>query len=140
MSKQEDVMAILRLYELRRDPLMREARKWYVTEFKPESAMDIVQLMMAGAEDSARYRMVTSYWDMACSFVNNGAIDEKLFSEANGEYLVVYARIESYIPEVREMFSEPDYLLHLEQFVKRIPNAAQKIETRKRLLERWQTA
>ena len=140
MSKQEDVMAILRLYELRRDPAMREARTWFVTEFKPESAMDIVQLMVGGADGSAKYRMVTSYWDMACSFVNNGAIDEKLFSDANGEHIIVYANIEPHLAEVREMFREPDYLLHLEQFVKRSPNAAQKLESRKRLLERWQTA
>lgn len=30
-------------------------------------------------KDSAYYRMVVSYWDMAASFVNHGVIDEEMF-------------------------------------------------------------
>ncbi|MFN7931217.1 MAG: hypothetical protein U0Y68_25470 [Blastocatellia bacterium] len=41
-SKQSDVMAILKLYELRREEQMRRARKWFFTEFNPTSAADIV--------------------------------------------------------------------------------------------------
>jgi len=78
-TKQQDVGLLLKLYELRRDEMMRRARNWYVTEFQPESAKDIVKLMVSGQEQSAYYRMVTSYWDMAASFVNNGGIDEKMF-------------------------------------------------------------
>ena len=48
MSKQDDTMAILKLYELRRDPEMRAARQWYFSEFAPKSAMDIVNLYRDG--------------------------------------------------------------------------------------------
>lgn len=81
-NKQADVLAILKLYELRRDEEMRRARQWYFTEFNPTSAGDIAKLVISGEKESAYYRAVTSYWNMACSFVLNGAIDEKLFADA----------------------------------------------------------
>jgi hypothetical protein len=140
MDLKQDVGSVLKLYELRRDEEMRRARKWYFTEFNPTSAGDIVKLMLGGMQSSAYYRMVTSYWDMAASLVNNGGIDEKLFLEANTEHLGVFARLEPYIAEVRATFGEPDYLAHLERLVLRVPNAKQILENRRRLFARWAQA
>lgn len=136
-DKKQDVQAILKLYELRRDEMMRAARAWYFTEFQPTSAADIVTLMLSGQQQSAHYRMVTSYWDMAASFVNNGGIDEKMFLDANTEHVVVYAKIEPFIAEVREIFREKTYLAHLEELVMKIPHAKEIVESRKRLLSAW---
>ena len=61
MDKQSDVMAILKLYELRRDEEMRSARKWYFSEFAPQNVMDILKLYRGGERASAYFRMVTSY-------------------------------------------------------------------------------
>lgn len=136
-TKQKDIELLLKLYELRRDPELRQARAWYVTEFNPQSAEDIVRLTLSGQQESAYYRMVTSYWDMAASFVNNGGIDEKLFLEANTEHMIVFARIEPFVAQVREMYGEPDYLRHLETLVMKVPNARHILENRRRLLSRW---
>lgn len=137
MDLKQDVGSVLKLYELRRDEEMRRARRWYFAEFNPTGAGDIVKLMLSGMQSSAYYRMVTSYWDMAASLVNNGGIDEKLFLEANTEHLGVFARLEPYIAEVRATFGEPDYLAHLERLVMRAPNAKQILENRRRLFARW---
>lgn len=139
-SKQQDVMALLKLYELRREDKMRAARAWYCTEFQPTSAADIAQLMLSGQAQSAYYRMITSYWDMASSFVNNGGIDEKMFSDANGEHEAVFCKLEPFIAEVREMFGEGNYLLHLETLVMKKPNAKQLLESRRSLFARWAKA
>ncbi len=72
MSKQEDANLILKLYDLRREPVMREARNWFFT-FNPTSAADYMETMFG--DHSGHARMVISYWDMAASLVNNGAID-----------------------------------------------------------------
>jgi hypothetical protein len=136
-TKQQDVGLILKLYELRRDETLRRARNWYVTEFQPESAKDVIRLMLSGQEQSAYYRMVTSYWDMAASLVNNGGIDEKMFLEANTEHIGIFARIEPFIAEVREAFGEADYLIHLERLVMKIPNAKEVMANRRKLFERW---
>lgn len=131
---------MLKLYELRRDEQLRAARKWYFTEFAPTSAMDIVALYRGGERASANFRMITSYWDMAASFVLNGGIDQKIFVDSGTEYIFVYAKIADFLPEVREVFREPDFLIHLENLVRSLPDAEQKIASRRRLGELWKTA
>ncbi len=136
-DKQQDTLAIIELYALRRDEAMRRARAWYFTEFNPESAADIVKLMLSGQQPSAAYRMVTSYWDMAASLVNNGGIDEQMFLEANTEHIGIFARVEPFIAEVREVFGEQNYLAHLETLVLKIPNAREIMDNRRKLFARW---
>ena len=137
MSKQEDTMAILKLYELRRDPEMRAARQWYFSEFAPTSAMDIVNLYRDGERASANFRMVASFWDTAASLVLNGGIDRKMFLDANTEHTFVYAKIADFLPEVREIFREPDFLIHIEQLVRSLPDFEAKMASRKRLIAIW---
>ncbi len=137
MEKQTDVMAILKLYELRRDPEMRAARQWYFSSFAPQSAIDIVALFRGGERASANFRMVTSYWDMASSFVLNGAIDEKMFFDSGTEHIFVYVKIQPFLAEIRQMFQEPDFLLNLETLAQKVPNIEAKLESRRRLSALW---
>lgn len=136
-DKQQDTLAILKLYELRRDEKMREARKWYMTEFRPQSALDIVKLLISGADESANFRMITSYWDMAASLVNNGGIDSKLFLDANTEHIAVYSKLQPFLAEVRQIINEDDYYINLEKLVTSIPNIDERLEKRRQLFERW---
>jgi hypothetical protein len=136
-TKPLDVLAILKLYELRGEALMREARAWFFAEFAPGSGKEIVRLMLSGQRQSAFYRMVTSHWDVAASFVINGGIDERLFLEGNTEHVVVYAKLQPFLAEVREAIGEPDYLANLERLVLKVPDIEGKLENRRRLLERW---
>jgi hypothetical protein len=137
MDKQTDVMAILKLYELRRDEKMRQSRAWYFSEFAPQTAMDIIQLYRDGERASANFRMITSYWDMASSFVLNGGIDEKMFLDAGTEHIFVYAKVQPFLAEIRQLFGEPEFLLNLETLALRVPNIEAKLETRKRLISVW---
>src|SRR5688572_10013729 len=121
---------ILKLYELRREDTMRKARMWFIT-FNPDTADDIGNVLRG--EHSAYFRMVTSFWDMAASFVNNGAIDEKMFNDANGEHIVVFAKMEPVLAEHRTRLGQPHYLAQLEQLVMRVPNAKERLaSTRER--------
>ena len=137
MDKQNDAIAILKLYELRREERMRQARAWFFSDFAPKSAMDIIKLYRDGEQASAHFRTVVSYWDMAAALVLNGAIDEKTFNDANGEHIFVYAKIAPFLPEIRQLFNEPEFFGHLETLVLRIPNIETKIENRKRLFALW---
>ena len=121
-DKQKSAELILQLYELRREPVMRQARQWFAS-FNPESAQDVMKA--ASGEHSAYYRMVTTYWDMACSLVNHGAIDEEMFNDANGEHNFIFAKIQPFIEEIRATVG-PKYLPHLQKVVMRQPD----IETR----------
>ena len=124
MSKQQDADLILKLYDLRREATMREARNWMFT-FNPTSVQDVIEVLLG--EHSGHYRMVISYWDMAAAMVNNGAIDEQLFNETNGEHLFVYSKIQPVIEETRTLFGNPDFLRNLETLVKRIPDSEKKL-------------
>ena len=138
MSKAESADLILKLYELRREPAMREARKWMITFF-PESAADIMQAMIS-QETSAYYRMVTSYWDMAASLVNHEAIDEEMFNSANGEHFIVFSKIEPYLAELREMVGSPKMFLNLETLIMRQPSAKEMLAGRREMMKRMAAA
>jgi hypothetical protein len=129
-SAYESADLLLKLYDLRREPTMRQARTWFVT-FNPNSAAEIGAAMRG--EHSAYFRMVASFWDMAAAMVLNGAIDEKMFNDANGEQIAVFAKVEPFIAEFRTMIGLPQYLSSLEQLVMRIPNAKERLaSTRER--------
>ena len=139
MSKHHDAELILKLYELRREPVMREARNWFFT-FNPQKPEDFLDAVTS--DKSNYYRMVISYWDMAASFVNNGAIDAQMFNDANGEHLFVYSKIEPFLEDLRRETGNPDFLAHLEKVVKGIPNYEQKITALRarigKIIEIWQ--
>jgi hypothetical protein len=120
-SPYESADLLMKLYDLRREATMREARTWFFMEFNPKSVDDLVGALMG--PHSGHFRMVTSYWDMAASFVSNDAIDEKMFNEVNGEQVGVFAKIEPFLAEYRVKMNIPTYLSNLEQVVLRKPGA-----------------
>jgi hypothetical protein len=136
-TKPNDALAILKLYELRSEALMRQARSWFFTQFNPQSGLEILALMQSGEKESAFYRMVSSHWEVAAALVNNGGIDEKMFLEANSEHLVVFVKLQPFVAEIRETIGEPDYLAQLEKLVMKAENVEHKLENRRRLIGRW---
>jgi len=125
MGKQADADLILKLYDLRREPVMREARNWFFT-FNPTSVAEYMETMMG--PQSGYVRMVISYWEMAATLVNNGGLDEQMFNEANGEHLFVFAKIEPILVELRQTWNQPDMLKNFELLVRRVPNNKEILE------------
>jgi hypothetical protein len=75
--------------------------------------------------------------DTAAALVLNGGIDSKMFLDANTEHVFIYAKIADFLREIRELFREPDFLIHLENLVKSMPDFEAKMESRKRLIAIW---
>ena len=134
-TKYEDANLILKLYELRREEVMRKARDWFIMQFNPGSMQDFTEVMMS--DKGAYFRMVTSYWDMAASLVNHGAIDEQMFTDANGEYMIVYAKIEPFLAEMRTGMGSPQYLLNLEKLIMRKPDAKESLTAMRERMKQW---
>ena len=126
MSKVESADLLLKLYDLRREATMRKARDWFFT-FNPTSAQEYMATMM-NPEVGGYLRMVSSYWDMAASFVNHGAIDSEMFNDTIGEHMMVYAKVEPFVAELREMWQEPRAFYHLEKVILDRPNGAEKLK------------
>ena len=121
----ESADLLMKLYDLRREPAMREARAWFAADFNPTTFEEVQQALRGPT--SPQFRMVTSYWDMAASFVLNGAIDEGMFNDANGEQFVVFAKVEPFIAEYRQMMGNPGALSHLEKIVMKTSGAKERL-------------
>ena len=134
-SEHESMMGILKLYELRSEATMRKARDWFATGFHPESTQDILNVLVS--EHSADFRMVASYWDMAAAFVVFGAISDEMFNAINTEHVVVYAKLQPFLSEIRAIPGIPPYLYlkHLEPVVQRLPDAEERIAVMRRYVK-----
>jgi hypothetical protein len=113
----DDVNLILKLYELRREEKLRAARTWFVVNFKCKSMAELGQLCPPGSEANAYMRQVTSYWDMAASFVTAGVLNEELFFQSGRELLLVWIRMEPMIGELRSTFGA-NFMKNLETVAK----------------------
>jgi hypothetical protein len=102
----QDVDVILKLYELRREDRMRKARGW-LFGYKASNAAEHQAACPPGSDQDSYYRMVTSYWDMAASFVTSGAVNKDLFLQSAGELLFVWEK-------TKGTMGNPNYLSNLE--------------------------
>jgi hypothetical protein len=133
-----DADIVIRLYEMRREEVMRKARNFMTEQFWPQSADDIVKLAQAfGTQENAYYRQITSYWEMATSLVHRGAVDPDLFSDWSAEAFFLYGKIQPYLEEARQKLESPQMLGNLEKFVNSTPafrEKAQKFIARAKVL------
>ena len=111
----DDVKLILQLYEMRREPRLREARKWFTASFKVKSYDDFMSVCPPGSEPNASYRMVVTYWEMVASFLTSGVLNNELFYQSGRELLFVWERVRDIVPAARETFKHPRELRNLEE-------------------------
>ena len=122
----ESAQLILKLFELRREPVLREARTWFIREFHPDTLADVKAAM--ASEHNAKLRMVVGYWDMAASLVTHHAIDREMFLDANGEIFATFAKIHPLLSEIRGIAAVPGFAKHLESVVMSVPDIEPRLE------------
>src|SRR6478672_2120335 len=110
----DDVNLILRLYEMRREDRLREARKWFTGSFKVKSYEEFQALCPPGSEPNASYRMVTTYWEMVASFLTSGVLNAQLFYQTGRELLACWERVRDVAPQVRAQLKNPTEWKNLE--------------------------
>ena len=133
-----DAQLILQLYNLRREPVMRVARKFMVSEFWPQNYDEFKAVLTAyGTEPNAWFRQVLTYWNMAAAMVLQGAVNEELFFATNGEPYFLWAKFGEYLPQARKDQIDPEFLQHLEKLTskpaakKRIKGLQARLEARR---------
>jgi len=123
-----DAQLIIQLYDLRRDPVMRAARKFMVSEFWPQSYDEFKAVLTAyGTEQNAWFRQALTYWNMAAAMVLQGTVNEELFFATNGEPYFLWAKFGHYMPQARKDHIDPEFMLHLEKLVAK-PKAKARIK------------
>jgi hypothetical protein len=122
-----DAGLILKLYELRTEPGMREARAWVTGQFFPQTAEEFFAVANArSSKENAWYRQVTSYWEMAAALVLHGALNADLFVDCNNEPFFIYAKFLPILPEIRQRM--PGFLTKVGQVVEQSPTAKAKVD------------
>ena len=135
----QDAQILMQLYDLRREPVMRAARKFMAVEFWPQSSDEFKALFAEfGSERNSWARQCLSYWDMAAAMVLHGAVQEDLFLAVNGEPFFLIAKYGHYLDDLRKDFI-PDFLANLEELTKR-PQGKEKLKKFRVRLEARQKA
>lgn len=103
LASPADAATILKLYELRTETVMRQARVWVLTEFWPTTA-DEFFAVMGNFKDphNAWLRQVTTYWEMAAALVLHGSVSADLFMDTNGEGFYLLAKFAPILDEIRQ--------------------------------------
>ena len=122
-----DAEIILKLYELRTEPLMRQARAWITGEFWPETPQDFFSVALNPADPhNAFFRQVTTYWEMAAAMVLHGAVSAELFVDCNGEGFFLLAKFAHLLEPIRERM--PMFMNKTSEMVNRFSAAATRYE------------
>ena len=137
-----DAQLVLQLYDLRREPEIRKARNWWVVEFWPQSADDLMKVANAfPSQENSWMRQVAGYWDMAASLVLQGALHEELFLQPgiSGEMFFLFAKIQPFLKELREKMNNPDAWSNIEKVAtgsklarKRLERVSQTVNARRK--------
>lgn len=115
----EQAQLQLKLFDLRREPRLREARDWFGKNYHANTLDEALKIAPMGSEQGTFFMMVASYWDMVCAYLNHGLLHEDLFFETTGEFFFVWERLKPSIPEGRKRFSDPLFLAHMEKAANR---------------------
>jgi hypothetical protein len=123
-----DAQIVLQLYDFRREAQMREARKWIVGEWWPQSADDVLKVVNSfGTIENQHFRQVFSFWEMASSLVHRGALNGDLFDDWSGELYFCFAKVKPYLKQLREV-SGPKAYSNIERITQRTPESQEKLK------------
>jgi hypothetical protein len=102
-----DADLALKLYELRRESVMRESRTALVSGFLPTSLEDVIAVTKPDHPLNAAFRQCTTYWEMVYAMARHGVMHAEFLMESNGEGLLLFTRIEPWLEEFRAHIGNP---------------------------------
>ncbi len=124
----EDAKIVMKLYDLRRESEMRNARKWFAGWW-PNSADEILKVIQGGGtQENAWFRQVSGYWDMAASFVLRGALNEDLFVDSGGEMWFIFAKLQPFLSELREKTGNKMFYTRIEKIATRTKDGRDRLQ------------
>src|SRR6185503_6174455 len=97
-----DAELALRVYEMRRESVLRDARKDIVGKFWPKSFEDVTAVMKPTHPLNAAWRQTSSFWEMVYGIVKHGIVNGDYFMESNGEGLILYAKLLPFMDDIRK--------------------------------------
>ncbi len=124
-----DAELVIKLYELRREPVMRESRANINGKFWPKSFDDVLAVTKSDHPLNAAFRQIGSYWEMVYGMARHGVVHPDFMLESNGEGIYLFAKMEPYL--------EPYRANHNALAFRNAEWAANETETGRRLLDHF---
>jgi len=134
LASTADAEIILKLYELRTEAVLRQARAWVMGEFWPATAEDFFAVALNPRDPhNAWFRQVTTYWEMAAALVLHGAVSAELFVDCNGEGFFLLGKFAPILAAIRE--KAPTFMIRTSELVERFTAASARYEATLKTLE-----
>ncbi len=131
-----DAQLIMKLYDLRRETVLRKARYWVVFEFQPKTAEEFLAVQAdVTSEHAAWLRQVLSYWEMAASFVVHGAVNSDMYLASNGEGIFIYAKFQPFAAEIQAKGNGQRFMRHTAEMVEKVPGAQDRYQMITKMLQ-----
>ncbi len=99
-----DAELLLKVYDLRREAVMRQSRDAIISKFWPKSFEDLQAVTAADHPLNAAYRQTTTYWEMVYGIARHGIVNPDYWIESNGEGLYIFARVAPFLPQFRATY------------------------------------
>jgi len=123
-----DAELILKLYDLRREAVMRQARDFF-GNFMPSSFEELMAVMgNFGSKENAYLRQVLTYWETAAALIVHGTLNAELAQDTLGEMNFVYSKVQPYIKQIREMMNSPEFLQNMEKVIEGTPEGRERLK------------
>jgi hypothetical protein len=98
----QDADIVLRLYDMRREDVMRQSRGLINGQFWPKSYDDVAAILKPDNPLNAAFRQVSTFWEMAYGMAANGIVNAEYMMESNGEGLYLFAKMGPYLEQYRK--------------------------------------
>ncbi len=112
-----DADLVLRLYDLRREPVMRASRDAINAEFWPQNVDEAVAVLAPDHPLNRAYRQTSTYWEMVYGMARHGIVHTDYLLENTGEGMLLYAKVEPYLAPLRakahpRIFQNAEWVAH----------------------------
>lgn len=122
-----DAELALRLYDLRRETVMRQSRD-SIFKFMPRSYEEFAEILKPEHPQNAAWRQVSSYFEMAFGFARHGIVNPDFLAENCGEGFILYAKVAPFLERFRKEAGSPNAFRNAEWMVTHSAAAKQRFD------------
>ena len=97
-----DADLVVRLYDLRREAVMRKSRDAMNARFMPKTYEDFLAVTKPEHPDNAAFRQVSTYWEMVYAMARHGVVNAEYFVESNREGMLLYTKVQPFVARFRQ--------------------------------------
>ena len=97
-----DADLVVRLYDQRREAVMRKSRDAMNARFMPKTYEDFLAVTKPEHPDNAAFRQVSTYWEMVYAMARHGVVNAEYFVESNREGMLLYTKVQPFVARFRQ--------------------------------------